>query len=236
MAGAAQKLIQELEVRFPSASLMDAFGLVYPQYWVGATADEDFQRHLDVLKEHYGHTMEFNTTKKGKLQTTEYVGAGPSSEDVRLVPSETPTAATKQCTEDSHGKQSYPILSISKLDEQATMFKVAMKGNCHAAMQGDLPLNPLTRLWRRIETNGLLRQKLSEYLKIAELAVVTVLGSVEDERTFSTLNFMKNKLRNRLSTHLPVVVGMHAQDFFSLSDFPYDAAYEEWRSKSRKED
>ena len=66
--------------------------------------------------------------------------------------------------------------------------------------------------------------------------MVTVLGSVEDERTFSTLNFMKNKLRNRLLTHLPVVVGMHAQDFFSLSDFPYDAAYEEWRSKSRKED
>ena len=90
------------------------------------------------------------------------------------------------------------------------MFKVAMKGNCHAAIQGDLPLNPLTCLWRRIEANSLLRQKLSEYLKIAELAVVTVLGSVEDERTFSTLNFMKNKLKNRLSTHLPVVVGMHA--------------------------
>ena len=42
MVGAAEKLIRELEVRFPSASLMDVFGLVYPQYWMGATADEDF--------------------------------------------------------------------------------------------------------------------------------------------------------------------------------------------------
>ena len=229
VASAAKKLIQELEVRFPSASLMDAFGLVYPQYWMGTTADEDFQRHLDILKEHYGHTKEFNSARKGKHSTSI---VGPSSKDAVVPASETHTTANK----DSDGKQSYPVLSISKLDEQATMFKIAMKGNCHAAMQGDLPLNPLTRLWRRIEANSLLRHKLSEYLKIAELAVVTVLGSVEDERTFSTLSFMKNKLRNRLSTHLPLVVGMHAQDFFGLSDFPYDAAYEEWRSKSRKED
>jgi hypothetical protein len=64
-------------------------------------------------------------------------------------------------------------------------------------------------------------------MKIAELAVVTVFGSVEDERTFSTLSFIKNKLRNRLSTHLPLVVGMHAQEFYGIEDFPYDAAYEE---------
>ena len=127
-------------------------------------------------------------------------------------------------------KIAHHVLSIQRLDEQASMFKLAMMGNAHAAMQGDVPVNPLTRLWRRIEANGLLRNKLSEYMKIVELAVVTVLGSVEDERTFSTLSFMKNRLRNRLSTHLPVVVGMHAQDFYGLSDFPYDAAYDEWRS------
>ena len=68
-----------------------------------ATADEDFQRYLDVLKEHYGHTMEFNMAKKGKLQTTASTSAGPSSEDVPLVASET-TVASKQSTEDSHGK------------------------------------------------------------------------------------------------------------------------------------
>ena len=133
-------------------------------------------------------------------------------------------------------KIAHPVLSIQRLDEQASMFKLAMMGNAHAAMQGDAPLNPLTRLWRRIEANALLRNKLSEYMKIVELAVVTVLGSVEDERTFSTLSFMKNRLRNRLSTHLPLVVGMHAQDFYGLSDFPYDAAYDEWKSSNRKED
>jgi hypothetical protein len=39
--------------------------------------------------------------------------------------------------------------------------------------------------------------RLSEYIKLCEIAVTVVLGSVEDERTFSTLGFMKSKLRNR---------------------------------------
>jgi hypothetical protein len=39
-------------------------------------------------------------------------------------------------------------------------------------------------------------------MKVANIAVTVVLGSVEDERTFSTLKFMKSKLQNRLGGHL----------------------------------
>ena len=73
-------------------------------------------------------------------------------------------------------------------------------------------------------------------MKIAEMAVVTILGSIEDERTFITLSFMKNKLQNRLSIHIPLVVGMHAQEFYGIEDFLYDAAYEEWRTLTRRDD
>jgi hypothetical protein len=48
----------------------------------------------------------------------------------------------------------------------------------------------------------LMLNHLSEFIKVAELAVTAVLGSVEDERTFSTLRFMKSKIRNRLGIHL----------------------------------
>ena len=47
---------------------------------------------------------------------------------------------------------------------------------------------------------------LSEYFKVAEIAIATVLGSVEDERTFSMLSFMKSKLRNRLGGHMDTCV------------------------------
>lgn len=68
-----------------------------------------------------------------------------------------------------------------------------------------------------------------EYVKLAKIAMVQVLGSVEDERTFSSLSFLKDKLRNRLdNSHLALVVGMHAQDVYTLEDFPYDDCFKQW--------
>jgi hypothetical protein len=163
---------------------MDAFGFVYLQYWLTSEADDNFEKHLSIIKEYYGHTKKFDNQSKGIKE----VG--------------TSTTKTKEVA---------PILDIQKLDEQTLIFKITMKGNCHFAMTGDLPLNPLTRLWRRVEASCLLRRKLFEFLKVVELVVVIVLGFVEDERTFNTLSFMKNKLKNHLSTHLPVVVGMYGQ-------------------------
>ena len=75
----------------------------------------------------------------------------------------------------------------------------------------------------------MLQHGLLEYLKLAEVAIVLVLESVEDERTFSTLSFMKAKLRNRLQTHLSMVVTMRGQTFFDINNFPYDQAYLEWK-------
>jgi hypothetical protein len=53
--------------------------------------------------------------------------------------------------------------------------------------------------------------------------MVMVLGSMEDERTFSNLVFMKTKLRNRLMIHLDLVVWMYAQDFYDYGTFPFYA-------------
>jgi hypothetical protein len=59
------------------------------------------------------------------------------------------------------------------------------------------------------------------YVKLVELVMVQIVGSVKDERCFFTLVFMKSKFWNRLITHLPLVVGMFAQQFYTLQNFPY---------------
>ncbi len=56
-------------------------------------------------------------------------------------------------------------------------------------------------------------------MKLAKLAMVQIVGSVEDEKCFSTLAFLKSKLWNKLTTHLPLVVRMFAQCTFQ--NFPY---------------
>jgi hypothetical protein len=66
-------------------------------------------------------------------------------------------------------------------------------------------------------------------MKVANIVVTDVLGSVEDERTFSTLKFMKLKLRNRLGGHLDTTMRMLSQGFYSQETFPYQEAISHWR-------
>ncbi len=60
---------------------------------------------------------------------------------------------------------------------------------------------------------------------MAKIVAVQILGSVEDEHTFSTFSFMQNKL----CEHSAIIVGMFSQPFFTLENFPYDATFEGWK-------
>lgn len=126
-------------------------------------------------------------------------------------------------------RQVDPLLDARTLLVQTSLFKLTMKSNCSAAMEEPRDFNPLTKLWRTVGQNSLMLSRLSEWIKVAELAVTAVLGSVEDERTFSTLSFMKSKLRNRLGGHLDTCVKVYAQDFYTQETFPYQTAISHWR-------
>jgi signal transduction histidine kinase len=65
-------------------------------------------------------------------------------------------------------------------------------------------------MWRRFDSNVILKDMISKYFKLIEFAIVVVLGSVEDERTFSIITFMRSKLRNLLTTNLDRAVKMYA--------------------------
>ncbi len=65
--------------------------------------------------------------------------------------------------------------------------------------------------------------KILKYFKVAKIATSQLIGSMEGTRCFSTLVFMKSKLRNRLIDHLDLVVCKFAHKFYSLENFPYNA-------------
>jgi hypothetical protein len=60
------------------------------------------------------------------------------------------------------------------------------------------------------------------------MAMVT--GNIEDERCFSNMGFMKNKLRNKLTTHLDLVVKLFAQKFFTFNSFPFVTTMNAWNA------
>jgi hypothetical protein len=64
-----------------------------------------------------------------------------------------------------------------------------MKANLAATMEPPFLVNPFTKLWCSLSMSHILKHSFPEYFKLAKIATMQVLGSVEDERTFSTLSF-----------------------------------------------
>jgi hypothetical protein len=47
----AEFLISQLEKRFPNSKIMEALGVVFPQYWLQEKCNELFPVHLQVIKD-----------------------------------------------------------------------------------------------------------------------------------------------------------------------------------------
>jgi hypothetical protein len=105
-----------------------------------------------------------------------------------------------------------------------------MKAQARRCMLPPFDKNPFIKLWDIVSGLAVLSKMIPEYLKLAEIGYAFILGSVEDERTFSSLKFLKSRLRNWLEDKLPLVVRMHGQKNFTQETFPYKKALESWRS------
>ncbi len=73
---------------------------------------------------------------------------------------------------------------------------MTMKTQASKVMEKPKDKNPIIKLWFQLTTNSLLVVHLSRFMKLIELAIVQVIGIIENERTFSILTFMKLKLWN----------------------------------------
>jgi hypothetical protein len=120
------------------------------------------------------------------------------------------------------------LLSSSALNIQQSLFKVTMKAQAKGCMLPPFEKNPFTRLWDLVSGSAVPTKMIPEYFKLAEISCAFVLGSVEDERTFSSLKLLKSRLWNRLEDKLPLVVRMHGQNFYTQETFSYKQALDSW--------
>ena len=73
------------------------------------------------------------------------------------------------------------ILSPAELSMQTCLFRQMMKEQARIIMKQPIDINPITRLWRSVYANSYFKHSLSKFIIIAEIAVMMVLGFVEDE-------------------------------------------------------
>jgi hypothetical protein len=113
----------------------------------------------------------------------------------------------------------HELLNTNDFNYQQDMFKFTMKSNAASCMKPPFHTNPLTHMWHLVTTSWILVSSFLEYVKLVKLTMVQIVYNVEDERCFSTLAFMKSKLYDMLTIHLPIVVCMLHNSFIHWKNF-----------------
>jgi hypothetical protein len=113
------------------------------------------------------------------------------------------------------------LCAYSTLDVQKSMFKIIMKSNAKVALGPPNTINPLTKMCRIIFHFIVLSRNISKYVKLTQITMIQVLGSMEDEQVFNNLNFIKTKICNQLIDNLALCVHMFGQSFFIMHNFLY---------------
>jgi hypothetical protein len=111
-----------------------------------------------------------------------------------------------------------------------SFFKLTMKKNVALTMGLPYTMNFINYLRRFLVFSQVIIHKMSIYMKLVKIAMVQVIGFIEDERCFNNLIFIKSKLCNWLTTHLNLVVCMFVQQFYMLENFPYLEIVVTWRT------
>jgi hypothetical protein len=89
----------------------------------------------------------------------------------------------------------------------SSILKIIMKSNV-VVMEAPFHVNPLTWLLQTLLAYHILQHSFPKFFKLVKIAIVQVLGSMEDERTFSTISLMKCKLKEHFNEHLNTIVGI----------------------------
>ncbi len=94
---------------------------------------------------------------------------------------------------------------------QQGFFKLTIKSSAAQAMAKVVALasdkahpmvvNPPTHLWLVINASQFLSHTFLKYLELAEIVMTRISGFVEDERCFSLVYFLKDKVHNHLNPH-----------------------------------
>ena len=93
----------------------------------------------------------------------------------------------------------------------------------YCGLEKPLEHGAITILWTKLVEIQYLEENMSEYFKLADLCQTMILGSVEDERMFSALSFLKSKLRNNLDKHMYICLKLYVKKY-DINNFSFDRA------------
>jgi hypothetical protein len=109
--------------------------------------------------------------------------------------------------------------SLTKLSWMAMFWmcndfpKMITVANSKTIMKDDFLVNLVTWLWAKLRSLSIPKQNLLKFIKVVEIACVQFFGFMEGEHKFSSMKFMKNKLKNYLIFHLDLCIHFMHKSF-----------------------
>ena len=89
--------------------------------------------------------------------------------------------------------------------------------------------------WHSVSSTIGTKHKISEWVKLASIALVQVPGSVEEEPLFSKPGYIKDECSNSLDKgHLNACLMLATQCMWGLHTFPYSRAMGKWAAAKER--
>jgi hypothetical protein len=81
------------------------------------------------------------------------------------------------------------------------------------------------------------RNQFGKWLRLSQVYILLVMvgGSIEDERLFSQMNDVKNRLRSNLLLCLPHCLRLRAQKMYTTFTFPFERALAHFLKSDRRQ-
>ncbi|KAJ9516060.1 hypothetical protein QJQ45_024487 [Haematococcus lacustris] len=212
--------------------LVELYAIPLGGRWAAPVPASDFQQHVDgakqeltatavaVVRDLHSRFLPLEHAKGLAVVYAQYWDKQPSDEDFleRLA-----IVKARYCMEATlaNGQRVPALLDQHKLSAQQSAFVEVMRSLAEYRVElSSAAVNPAeqtTKLWRYLAGQPITKADISEYFKLAELALVMTPGSVEEERMFSAMAYLKECTRNRLQEcHLNVCTRVFSSKQFEL--------------------
>ncbi|KAJ9533297.1 hypothetical protein QJQ45_026342, partial [Haematococcus lacustris] len=229
------------------SELVELYAIPARGRWASLVPASDFQQHVDSARQELAATAvavvrdlhsRFLPPKHAKglaVVYAHYWDKQPSDEDFL---EHLAIVKARYCMEATlaNGQRAPALLDQHKLSAQHLAFAEVMRRQAeHRVELSSAAANPaeeITKLWRYLAGHPITKAYISEYIKLAELALVMTPSSVEEERMFSAMAYLKDDTRNRLQEcHLNVCARVFAilcgwMTLLCVGATAFDSAYE----------
>jgi hypothetical protein len=88
--------------------------------------------------------------------------------------------------------------------------------------------------WATISKAFNMRRHIPEFLKLAQIMLVSPATSVDNERQFSLMKLLKSPIRNRMGPEMLNSLCRIKRSGITVQEFPYKECLEEWLKRKNR--